>query len=266
MDKCVRFLPIASSSKGNCTFVGSKDTSILVDCGISLKRISETLNHNDIDPSTIDAIFITHEHQDHIKGIGVISRKYKIPIYATTKTIECIKQNDKLGKIDESLFHPIYKEEYAIINDIKVLPFAISHDAIDPVGYNFFISDKKVSICTDLGIVTDIIVEKLSCSNILLIESNHDIKMLENGDYPYILKKRILGQHGHISNVACGKLLTTLDSSNLSHVFLGHLSDENNRPILALDTVKTITTTHGFDEKINITLAETGYTKQVLHI
>ncbi len=218
----LNFLPLASSSKGNCTYIASNSTKILIDCGISGKKTTELLNNHNIDISEINAIFITHEHTDHIKGVGILSRKYKIPIYATSKTWETMIDSQKLGKIDTRLVNYVYKEENCILNDMVINPFSISHDAVDPVGYNVYVGDKKVSICTDLGIVTDTVKEKLSNSNIILLESNHDVDMVNNGNYPYLLKKRILGKEGHLSNVSCAELLLSLKNDNLNHVFLGH--------------------------------------------
>lgn len=262
----VKFLPIASSSKGNCTYVGSDDTNILIDCGISAKQTVQALEQSNIDIKNIDALFITHEHSDHIKGAGVLARKYKIPIYATTKTWDAIIKSDKLGKIDDRLICYVYKEEEFILNDIKILPFSVSHDAVDTVGYNIFIENKKISVCTDLGVVTENVKEKLSNSNVILIESNHDVKMVETGSYPYMLKTRILGHNGHLSNVSCGQLILSLEHDNLEHIFLGHLSEENNRPILALDTVKNILDCNNFNKNVKIKLADSHINKQLLNL
>ncbi len=262
----VKFLPVASSSKGNCTYIASDSTKILIDCGLSAKKATEVLNSHNIDISEVSAIFITHEHSDHINGIGVLARKYKIPIYATPKTWDSIIESGKLGKIDERLINNVYKEEKCIIDDIVVSAFGISHDAVDPVGYNVYLNDKKVTVCTDFGVVTDGLKEKLSNSNILLIESNHDIRMVETGSYPFPLKKRILGHRGHISNVSCAELLLSLDTEKIEHIFLGHLSEENNKPLLALDTVKNILRTNSFKDTVKIRLAENGPMKSVLEL
>ncbi len=260
----VNFLPIASGSKGNCTYVASNNTKILVDCGISAKKTTELLCNNGIDIKEINGIFITHEHSDHINGIGVLSRKHNIPVYATSKTWDYMLDNGKLGKFDERLRNDIYKDEFCIIDDIKILPFEISHDAVDPVGYNIFIEDKKISVCTDLGIVTDSVVKMLDESHVILIESNHDSKMLETGPYPYMLKRRVMGNRGHLSNVACGELILKLKNENLKHVYLGHLSDENNKPLLALDTVSNILKANSFD--VNVKLAHNDVFKNMLQL
>ncbi len=262
----VKFLPVASSSKGNCTYIASNSAKILIDCGITAKKVTELLAEHEIDIRDINGIFVTHEHLDHIKGIGVLSRKYKIPIYATMKTWEAIKKCSSIGNIDDRLINYIYKEENCIVDDILIMPFEISHDAVDPVGYNVYINNKKVSVCTDFGVVTDNLQEKLSNSNILLIESNHDVKMVETGSYPFLLKKRILGHRGHLSNVSCANLILSLKSDNIEHIYLGHLSDENNKPILALDTVKDILKVNNFNSSVNINLADNGMLKNIVEI
>ncbi len=262
----VKFLPVASSSKGNCTYIASDSTKILIDCGLSAKRTTEVLQSHDIDVSEVNAIFITHEHTDHINGIGVLARKHKIPVYATPKTWDSIKASGKFGKLDDRQVNYVYKEEQCIINDIVVCAFGISHDAVDPVGYNVYLEDKKISVCTDFGVVTEGLKEKLSNSNVLLIESNHDIRMVETGSYPFLLKKRILGHRGHISNVSCAELLLSLDSEKIEHIYLGHLSEENNKPLLALDTVKNILKTNSFKDTVKIKLAENGPMKSVLEL
>lgn len=262
----VKFLPVASSSKGNCTYIASDSTNILIDCGLTGKRTADILSKSSVDIEKVNALFITHEHKDHIGGVGVLARKYKIPIYATSKTWEYIERNESIGKVDDRLKNYVYKEEHCIINDIKVVPFGVSHDAVDTVGYNVFVEDKKVSVCTDIGVVTDNVIDKLSNSNILLVESNHDINMVEKGSYPFMLKKRILGSKGHLSNASCAELLLTIESSKLSHIFLGHLSEENNKPILALDTVKNTLNVNNFKQDVNIKLAENGFYKEILKI
>ncbi len=262
----VKFLPIASGSKGNCTYIASNSTKILIDCGITAKKTAEILSNSNIDINDINAIFITHEHTDHISGIGVLARKYKIPIYATSKTWEAIEEKQSLGKVDDRLKNHIYKEEQCIIDDIVVVPFGISHDAVDAVAYNVFINDKKISICTDIGVCTENVVEKLSDSHILLIEANHDIKMLETGSYPFMLKKRILGHQGHLSNVACANLLLSLKYDNLLHIFLGHLSEENNKPIIAMNTVKETLKLNNFKDDCKISLAHSSAFKEIYEL
>lgn len=229
---------IASGSSGNCIYVGSDTTHLLVDTGISKKRTEEGLNEIGISLQDMDGILITHEHADHISGLGVISRKYHIPIYATQRTIDAIKLSSSLGKLDEDLFCPIKADESFMIKDIKCNPMHTSHDAADPVAYRFKSGGKKVAIATDLGTYNDYTVECLKGMDAILIEANHDVHMLQVGPYPYPLKRRILGDRGHLSNELSGQLLSEILHDKLQAVVLGHLSKENNLPELAYETVR----------------------------
>ncbi len=236
----IQFKPLASSSKGNSTYIATTETKILIDAGLTCKRIVEKLNNINVDISDIDAIFLTHEHSDHIKGIGVISRKYNIPIFATTKTIKYILDNNKVGEIDRRNINIIYPFEKCVINDICLTPFDIPHDASQPVGYLVQSNGFNIGVATDFGHITEDIKNYLSNLDILLLESNYDEKMLLNGNYPYALKRRIKSEKGHLSNIDAGQLLCSVYSKRLKHVFLGHLSEENNESIVALETVKHI--------------------------
>ncbi len=234
----MEFCSIASGSSGNCIYTGSDDTHILIDAGISCKRITEGLDSMNLSPSDINGIFISHEHADHIQGIGVLTRKYHIPLYATEKTLDAISANKCLGKVDDSLFNVVNPDNPIFINDLTINPIHISHDAADPVMYVVSNNEKRVAVVTDLGTYDSYTVDRLKNLDILLIESNHDIKMLENGRYPYPLKKRILSDHGHLSNVSCGRLLCEILHEKITAVFLGHLSQENNYERLAYETVR----------------------------
>lgn len=234
----MRLLSIASGSSGNSIYVGSDITHILVDAGISNKRIEAGLNCADISGSDINAICITHEHSDHIKGLGVLARKYEIPIFATKGTINAIKQDMTLGTFSYSLFHEIKPDNEFTVGDININPFSIYHDAADPVGFRFESDGRSAGIATDMGHYDDYIVDRLSHVNTLLLESNHDVRMLETGSYPYYLKRRILGDNGHLSNENCGRLLSRLLHDDIVHIFLGHLSKENNYPDLAYEAVR----------------------------
>lgn len=229
---------IASGSSGNCIYVGSDTTHLLVDTGISKKRTEEGLQEIGVSLQDMDGILITHEHSDHISGLGVISRKYHIPIYATQKTIDAIKGHSSLGKLDEDLFCPIYPDESFMIKDIKCNPMRTSHDAVESVAYRFQSGGKKVAIATDLGTYNDYTVECLKGMDAILIEANHDVRMLQVGPYPYHLKKRILGDRGHLSNELSGQLLSRILHDNMQAILLGHLSQENNLPQLAYETVR----------------------------
>jgi len=234
----IRFCPIASGSSGNCVYVGSESTHLLVDAGLSGKRIEKALSQ--IDVPELTGIFITHEHSDHVSGAGILSRRFNLPIYATPKTWRYFLRHGTIGNVAEELQKVIEPNEVLTIGDIEVLPFDIPHDASQPVGYSLRCGDFKAAVATDIGYVTDTIRSLLRDVHVLLIESNHDVEMLQNGRYSRMLKERVMGSRGHLSNVATGALLAEIASDICQHVFLGHLSEENNRPMIALDTVQSI--------------------------
>ena len=234
----MKMMSVASGSSGNSTYIGSDTTSILLDAGISAKAIERGLLEADVSIRDVDAILVTHEHYDHIKGIGVLSRKYNIPILCTYGTADGIMQCKSLGTFDYNLISSFQAGDSFMVGDIQVKTHPISHDAFEPVCYSFEKDGKKVSVATDLGIYDDMIIDFLSESDAMIIEANHDIRMLEAGDYPYYLKKRILGKLGHLSNEAGGKLIRALLNDHLKFVGLGHLSEKNNYPELAYEAVK----------------------------
>lgn len=234
----MRLCSIASGSSGNCIYVGSEATHLLVDAGVSGKRTESGLNTLGITGADLDGILVTHEHADHINGLGIMARKYGVPIYATPGTIEAIKECSAVGKIDSSLFREVYEDRKLTIKDLTVNPMRISHDAAQPVAYRIGYGDKKVGICTDLGVYNDYTVECLRGMDALLIEANHDVNMLQVGPYPYYLKQRILGDRGHLSNENSGKLLSRILHDKLQAILLGHLSKENNLPELAYEAVR----------------------------
>ncbi len=235
--KNMDFCSISSGSSGNCIFVGTDHANILIDAGISGKRTAEGLRRLGRKPEEVDAILVTHEHSDHISGLGVLSRKYGIPIYSAPGTIREIKKSASLGKIDGSLFHEIHADEPFEFCDVKIYPFAVSHDAAEPVAYRLCCGGRSVAVATDLGYYDEYIVEHLKGLDAVLIESNHDINMLRTGTYPYYLKQRILGSRGHLSNDNAGRLIGEILHDGLKTVMLGHLSKENNYESLALATV-----------------------------
>jgi len=233
----MEFGTIASGSSGNCLYIGDNQTHLLIDAGISKKRINEGLKSFGIEGGNIEGILITHEHTDHIAGLGVMARKYNIPIYGTEKTLIEIEKSKSLGVIPDKLFRIVYPGKKININDITVEPFSIPHDAKDPISYTFVKDNEKIGMVTDLGYYDDNIVNSLKDSNILYIEANHDINMLQVGPYPYYLKQRILGNRGHLCNEVAGRLICELINDKLKQIVLGHLSKENNYPDLALETV-----------------------------
>lgn len=234
----MRLCSIASGSSGNCVYVGSDTTHLLMDVGISGKRTEAGLAELGLTMKDIDAICITHEHADHISGLGVLSRKYGVPVYATRGTLEAIRQMSSLGRIDDSLFRVVTPDERCIIKDISLYPVRTSHDAADPVAYRIDHDGRRIGILTDLGCYTDYTVECLRNLDLLYLEANHDVHMLQVGPYPYYLKQRILGEKGHLSNELSGRLLCDILHDNLKHIVLGHLSKENNYVKLAYETVK----------------------------
>lgn len=234
----MRLCSIASGSSGNCIYVGSDKTHLLVDTGISKKRIEAGLSELEIKGEELSGILITHEHIDHIQGLGVFSRKYEIPIYATKGTLQGITECKSLGKMPEGLFHEISADEEFTLGDIQIQPFTISHDAKEPTGYTLQNENKRVAVATDLGKYDEYTVNHLKNVNAMVLESNHDVHMLEVGPYPYPLKRRVLGDKGHLSNELSGRLLCDILHDNIKRVFLGHLSKENNYEQLAYETVK----------------------------
>ncbi len=234
----MRFTSIASGSSGNCTYVGSDNTHILIDAGVSKKRIEEGLKGLDLGLSDISAIFVTHEHVDHISALHTILKKYDIPIYATAGTIQGIRNSDKKSEMIQSRFIPVVADKQVSVGDMIIDPMTISHDALDPCGYRVYCQGKKVGVATDLGCYTEYTVDCLTDCDALLLEANHDVRMLQTGPYPYQLKRRILGDKGHLSNEKSGELLCRLLNDKMKGIFLGHLSQENNLPELAYETVR----------------------------
>lgn len=232
----LRLRPLKSSSKGNSTIISSDRTKILVDCGISCKLLGESLVQLNFDPSDLDAILITHEHSDHTKGVGVVSRKYNLPVYANAATWQSM--SPQIGKINEVNKQIFVTGESFYINDVKVKSFRISHDASEPVGYVLETPASKVAVATDMGVVTDEVLSIISGSDVALIEANYDPSLLEIGTYPYELKKRIKSKLGHLCNDDCGALAKLLAESGTKEIILGHLSEDNNFPQLALKTVE----------------------------
>lgn len=234
----IKLCSLSSGSSGNCIYVGGDESGVLVDCGVSGKEILNNLKNIGVCTSTIKAILVTHEHSDHIRSIGIISRKLDIPIYANAKTWEGI--DGSIGAVKPENIRIINTGEEFEIDEISVKSFNTPHDAAEPVGYCFFSGNKKVSIATDLGHFSSCVKDNIQGSDMVLLEANHDIEMLKVGRYPYFLKRRILGDHGHLSNEAAGMAVFELLNTGVKEVLLGHLSRENNFPELAFQTVKNI--------------------------
>lgn len=234
----MRMCSIASGSSGNCIFVGSGQTNLIVDCGISGKRIEQGLLQCKTQASALDGILITHEHTDHIKALGVMIRRYQKPVYATQKTIEAIYQTKGMGDLSKAQFIAIEPNVPFTIKELEICPVSVWHDAADPVAYRINKEEKSVGILTDSGRFDQTMIDTMQGLDILLLEANHDVHMLEAGTYPYPLKQRILSDYGHLSNEVSGHLLNELLSEKMQYVILGHLSKENNYPDLAYETVR----------------------------
>ena len=234
----MRFLSISSGSSGNCIYVGTRNHHLLIDDGIPGKRVVEGLQQAGIRPDELTGILITHEHSDHIKGLGVLLRKCSIPVYATAGTIRAMLSGGTLGKVDEALFHPIGREDEFQLGDMKIHPIPVPHDAADPVAYRIFDGKRSAAVVTDLGEYDSRITQELKGLDLVMVEANHDIRMLELGPYPYYLKDRIRSRRGHLCNEAAGQLVSEILHDDIRHLVLGHLSKENNYPLLAEETVK----------------------------
>ncbi len=243
----LKFATIASSSSGNCTYIGTDSTNILIDAGLSGKKTEECLKALELSAQDIDAIFVTHEHIDHCDGIGVLSRRYNIPVYATEGTWENMPSKVRAEDMRDSLKRAVYPNETVIFNDIVIKPFSIPHDAAQPVGYSIITDREKITVATDMGHISSEVRENIKGSSVLLLESNHDVDMLKNGSYPYNTKQRILSDTGHLSNKGAGEFLKAYADSRLKYVFLGHLSRENNTPKVAFETVRDIICESGIE-------------------
>lgn len=223
---------LASGSKGNATYISDGDTSILIDAGLSGVELQRRLIYRDLVPEQLDAIIVTHEHSDHTQGVGVLSRRYKLPVYINQKTHQA---SPRLGSLHETKSFECGKTFH--ISNLSIHPFSISHDAEDPVGFTIGRNGTTIAIATDLGIATSLVKEHLKHCALLILEANHDPQMLETGPYPWPLKQRIKSRTGHLSNTSSKILLEELQHENLQHVILAHLSETNNTPRIAFDEV-----------------------------
>lgn len=256
----MKFCSLFSGSSGNCQFIKTETTKIIVDAGLSGKKIQQAMANIGEDLSQVSGIFITHEHIDHIQGAGILSRRFNLPIYANAETWNAMTK--PLGKIDDKNIKII--DEGIEIGDIYVQPFDISHDAVKPVGYKVFNKNKKISLLTDTGCVTPSIKQNVMNSDLILLESNHDEDMVLIGSYPWPLKRRVLGDHGHMSNDLAGRLLCEILKKGNEIVLLAHLSKENNFPELAYKTVENILNENGIFLENGITLNMTHRDKSTI--
>lgn len=226
--------PLFSSSRGNSTYVGTNKNGILVDAGRSAKQIEQVLHTNYIDVSAIKAIFITHEHSDHIQGLKVFATRYNLKVFASCGTMEAL---EKKGTLTGKFPVEVINESGAEVDGMFIKPFETPHDSQQSVGYIIDTADnKRAVIATDIGYMTDTIRTAAIGADVVLIESNHDVRMLQNGPYPYYLKRRILSNTGHLSNDACAAELADFIRNGITKFILAHLSQENNLPELAFET------------------------------
>lgn len=243
---------LASSSKGNSTLIYSNNTAILIDCGISLSELTLKLELIGVDISRINAILITHEHSDHIKGLPLLIKKYNIPCFCYEKCLPILFQKLKTVKYENLIrFNDIPFQ----IGDFKIQAFEVPHDSVACVGFNIFDSKNKVSIATDLGNFNDEILSYLFNSKLVILEANHDIEKLKaNPHYSYALKNRILSDHGHLNNIDCAKIISRLAENNVKQVVLAHLSEENNTPDLCFNCICDYLNSMGVVVGVNINI------------
>ena len=229
------FCSLYSGSSGNSLFVETENTKLLIDAGVSSKKIENALDGLNINPSLLDGILITHEHSDHVQGLGTFAKKFNVPVFVNSKTLDNMpKQKDK---IPQNIIKNFAIGDTFEINDLKIKSFAIPHDAVNPCGFNIYKDDKKISIATDIGHMTNNILKSLEGSLFLMLEANYDPEVLRCSSYPFSLKSRIAGPTGHLPNEMAGKTISYLLKSGLKNAMLGHLSKESNFPELAYQTV-----------------------------
>lgn len=232
-----RFSSLFSSSSGNCSYIGSAKGGILIDAGVSAKQINLKLDCIGVNPVDIGAIFVTHEHSDHVRGLRVFASKHKIPVYATQGTVDALISSGVANGSFE--INPVDSKGIEI-NGQFILPFRTSHDSAQSCGFVVSTTDdRKIAVATDTGYVTEETKAAVKGCDLILAESNHDIGMVRNGIYPYLLKRRILSDVGHLSNIDCSNFVTDLVKNGTTRIVLGHLSKENNIPELAFQTSKS---------------------------
>lgn len=251
-----RFCSLFSSSSGNCTYIGSSQGGILIDIGVSAKKTAEALADIGVDPSQIAAIFVTHEHYDHINGVRVFAQRHGIKVYASEGTL---KGMDELGVITPKVQAEVMPQNGIEAGGMYVRAFKTPHDTLESTGYTVVTPDgKRIAVATDIGVVDESVMNAIYGCDLVLLESNHDVRMLQNGPYPYFLKQRILSNTGHLSNENCAKTAVKLMESGTTRFVLGHLSKENNIPQLAFETTHAAMTMAGAKENIDYILSVAG--------
>jgi len=241
----MRFTILASGSTGNASIIETKEARLMVDAGLSARKLEQLMELRNVDPRTLDGILITHEHSDHIKGLDVLARKYELPVYANEKTWRAMERH--VAGIPDHKRHIVRTGETLRFGSLQVESFAVSHDAAEPVGYCFSLNGLKLSFATDLGYVSEKVMERIIDSDVLVLESNHDIEMLRVGAYPWNIKRRILSDVGHLSNDMAGEALArVVEAGAVRRVYLAHLSRDCNLMELARMTVESVVEERGF--------------------
>lgn len=242
----LNFISFGSGSSGNCYLLYTEQEGLLIDAGVGVRILKKQMRDFGLNLSSIHHILVTHDHADHIKSVGNISADLGIPVYATEKVHAGIQVNYSVRKkVPQANAKVIHASESFVLGDFKIIPFTVPHDSSDNVGYQITYHDIVFCIMTDIGQVTDEMKSFISSADYLIIEANHDTEMLKNGPYPQYLKNRISSGHGHLSNTACGEAIAENATPRLKHVWLCHLSEENNHPILAYKTVEQILASYG---------------------
>lgn len=261
----LKFCSLYSGSTGNSLYVESNNAKILVDSGVSAKKVEDGLNLIGVDINDINAILVTHEHSDHVQSLGTISKKYNIPVFANKETWNYMpNQKDKISQNNIRFYNA---NENFEIGDFVIHPFNIPHDAANPCGFSFSCNNEKFSIATDLGHITTNVMDCLEGSSFLMLEANYDPEVLKCSKYPYLLKTRISGPNGHLSNNLAGETIAKLINSGLENVILGHLSKENNFPELAYNTVLEKLHMNNYDKtSVDISVAKRDMPSNVIEI
>ena len=243
----LKFISFGSGSSGNSYYIGNEKEGVLIDAGRSAKQIENALKTNGLDIMAVKAIFVTHEHIDHIKGVRVLASRHNIKVYATKGTLSALEDKGELnGKYDYEVISPDGNE----VADMEIKSFPTSHDCCESCGYVINTADKRsLAIATDLGYISDKVRNAVSGCDTVVIESNHDVNMLQNGPYPYLLKRRVLSNSGHLSNDTCSAELANFVENGTTRIVLAHLSEQNNFPDLAYVTSKSALSLAGMVEK-----------------
>ena len=259
------FCSLYSGSSGNSLFIETQNTKLLVDAGVSSKKIETALNDINVDPNTLDGILITHEHTDHVQGLGTLSKKFDLPVFVNQETLDAMpKQRDKIANKNIKTFKVTDKFE---IGDLEIKPFSIPHDAANPCGFNIWKDNKKISIATDIGHMTNPILKNLEESLFIMLEANYDPEVLRCSSYPFTLKSRIAGPTGHLPNEMAGKTISHLLKSGLKNAMLGHLSKESNFPELAYQTVMDELISNNYKENsIQLSVASRDIHSKIINI